>query len=118
MAVQGLVWIDVPIDVQSFSLPIEFEHFISQPLPDSVKLSYPFKTIFPGSIRLISLANIYSPTTGQFYMSVMVLGFLGPYIQFLEFLDQWPIPCVTGWNSNDSSVGYSSLLLWQAWNCR
>ena len=102
----GPVWIDIPIDVQSFELPEEFQSFINEPLNSSYQ-SLTQSDISPQN-QIDELASIFLHMTVLFYM-LKGIRVSHAYQEFLDFLDQWPIACVTGWNSND--------LLWDTHPC-
>jgi len=101
----GPVWIDLPIDVQSFDLPPEYDSYVSEHSLCSslVNISDDF------DLQLDELA-LHLLTNDR---PVLYVGngirISDSYNEFLDFLQQWPIACVTGWNSND--------LLWDSHPC-
>ena len=103
----GPVWIDIPIDVQAFNLPKEFAEYINEPLsPVSIPTSQSDLS-FDLQINELALRLLTSNRPILYVGNGVRLS--GAYQEFLEFLEKWPIGCVTGWNSND--------LLWDTHHC-
>jgi acetolactate synthase I/II/III large subunit len=104
----GPVWLDVPIDVQSFQLPREYEekaqaqgwHF----QPCSIE-EIPNATDEDIEVLARELLCRKRP--------VLYVGngirISESHEEFLDFLQEWPVPTVTAWNSND--------LLWDDHPC-
>ena len=94
---KGPVWVDVPIDVQAYPLPENYEELVFKPisLPKiESKLSITEEDLDKILLKLISS-----------HKPVLYVGngirLSKSYEDFLNFLEKWEIPTVTGWNSND-----------------
>jgi acetolactate synthase-1/2/3 large subunit len=104
----GPVWIDVPIDVQSYPLPKEFiaqESTTSRRAVEGIMDSDPIAS--DAEIAQLAKKIITQPRPVLYVGSGIRLS--GSHEEFLAFLEQWPLPTVTGWNSND--------LLWDDHPC-
>jgi len=104
----GPVWLDIPIDVQATPLPDHFKILLTRPLPDRQQFALapePFAT--DEEILTIAKQILQSRRPVLYVGSGIRLG--DSYQEFLDFLDQWPLATVTGWNSND--------LLWDSHPC-
>lgn len=104
----GPVWLDVPIDVQAFPLPATFEEWVHASgwhYNSSVTNHEPIASDEEIALLARQLISCMRPTL---YVGSGVRS-SGSYSQFLAFLEEWPIPTVTGWNSND--------LLWDDHPC-
>ena len=91
------VWVDVPIDVQAYPLPKNYEKLVFKPitLPKfNSQLSISEEDLETIALKLISS-----------HKPVLYVGngirLSKSYEDFLNFLEKWKIPTVTGWNSND-----------------
>ena len=102
----GPIWIDIPIDVQGSVLPPAFEAFIEDPLPD-LNLIPESCSEFSDALDELALHLLTDHRPVLYVGSGIRLS--NSYDEFIEFLSQWPIACVTGWNSND--------LLWDDHPC-
>lgn len=103
---KGPVWIDVPIDVQAYPLSSEFENLLNRSLDTSLseKISIPIST---ETIEKIATKILNARRPILYVGNGIRLS--GTYDQFIDFLESWSIPTVTGWNSND--------LLWDSHPC-
>jgi len=102
----GPVWLDIPIDVQGSVLPGSFEALIQEPLKTQYSTCDSSSKVSEAITELaLHLLTTHRPVL--YVGSGIRLG--NSYQEFLEFLNQWPIACVTGWNSND--------LLWDDHPC-
>lgn len=104
----GPVWLDVPIDVQAFPLPSSYE--------DRVRASgwnFEARTLDHEPVASDEEIAMLARQLVTRKRPVLYVGsgvrVSGSYADFLEFLENWPIPTVTGWNSND--------LLWDDHPC-
>lgn len=105
---QGPVWIDIPIDVQAFPLPVEFEQKIQLPLKNhKSELLNECSSISDEDINQIAL-NLFKSKRPVLYVGNGI-RLSKSYKSFLNFLQKWPIATVTGWNNND--------LLWDDHEC-
>jgi len=102
----GPVWLDIPIDVQGSVLPGSFEALINEPLKTQDSTCDSFSKVSK-AITELALHLLTANRPVLYVGSGIRLG--NSYQEFLEFLNQWPIACVTGWNSND--------LLWDEHPC-
>jgi acetolactate synthase-1/2/3 large subunit len=102
----GPVWLDIPIDVQGSVLPASFKAYINEPLNTRELAQHSFPKI-GDSIDVLALHLLTDNRPVLYVGSGIRLS--NSYNEFLAFLDQWPIACVTGWNSND--------LLWDNHPC-
>jgi len=102
----GPVWLDIPIDVQSFVLPDYFKELIEEPLSFEVELS-PDTSLSTEDLELLAYHLLTDDRPVLYVGSGIRAG--QAYNEFLEFLESWPVACVTGWNSND--------LLWDKHPC-
>ena len=95
----GPIWIDVPIDIQASPLPDRFKtmvtnsswNFSSPPPCDSVV----------SDAQLTKLAQHLLVSNRPVLYVGSGIRSSGSYQEFLAFLEQWPLPTVTAWNSND-----------------
>ena len=94
---KGPVWVDVPIDVQAFPLPKEYEDLVFKPL--CLPKINPKLLISEIDLETIALKLISSHKPVLYVGSGIRLS--NSYEDFLSFLEKWKIPTVTGWNSND-----------------
>lgn len=104
----GPVWLDVPIDVQSFPLPNEYASkvFSSNKFYDQKKLGkVPYAT--DQEIKALALKLLTSKRPTLYVGNGIRLS--KSYHELLIFLEEWPVSTVTGWNSND--------LLWDDHPC-
>lgn len=104
----GPVWLDVPIDIQAFPLPASYKGIIGGSgwnVDDGALVDEPVASDEEIALLAWELATRKRP--------ILYVGsgvrVSGSYADFLAFLEDWPIPTVTGWNSND--------LLWDAHPC-
>tara|TARA_Y100001968_G_scaffold333688_1_gene398393 strand:+ start:1495 stop:3351 length:1857 start_codon:yes stop_codon:yes gene_type:complete len=96
----GPVWLDVPIDIQAFPLPIEFEKLITSPIHEEIQNRIKKRNCVSEE-ELDQLGKkIIQSTKPVFYVGSGI-RISGAYKQFLQFLEEFPIATVTGWNSND-----------------
>ena len=95
----GPVWLDVPIDVQATPLPREFSDRCSRPLETSRESFAPKAVATDDQISLIATKLLGSRRPILYVGSG--IRHSDSYQQFLDFVNQWSIPTVTGWNSND-----------------
>lgn len=103
----GPVWLDVPIDVQAYPLPADYEQKARDPNwntqePPSADAVASDEEIAELACQLISRKRPVLYVGSGVRVS-------GSYDEFLAFLEEWPLPTVTGWNSND--------LLWDEHPC-
>lgn len=103
---QGPVWLDIPIDVQASLLPTQFDEMVTRPLSHS-DLSITEPIASDQEILYIAKKLLTSRRPVLYVGSGIRLS--GSYQEFIDFLSQWPIATVTGWNSND--------LLWDDHPC-
>lgn len=104
----GPVWLDVPIDVQASLLPANFEQLIHSDPPQRLEANRQIEPIATNEeIQQIAKRLVNSRRPVLYVGSGIRQS--GCYQEFLDFLDEWPIPTVTGWNSND--------LLWDVHPC-
>ena len=104
----GPVWLDVPIDVQAFPLPATFEErLVARDWNCDAATLDPEPVASDEEIELLA-RQLVSRKRPVLYVGSGV-RVSGSYADFLAFLDTWPIPTVTGWNSND--------LLWDDHPC-
>ena len=93
----GPVWLDVPIDVQAYPLPDHYQDLIERPI--STPKDDPNLSIKEIDLEKIALKLISS------HKPILYVGngirISNSYKDFLNFLEKWGIPTVTGWNSND-----------------
>ncbi len=109
---KGPVWIDVPIDVQATPLGNEFLDLVNVPLRNKTNLNETFskkeeKKISDKDIETIA-EKLLSSSRPVLYVGNGV-RLSDSYGEFLDFIDDWPIATVTGWNNND--------LLWDDHYC-
>jgi len=96
----GPVWLDIPIDVQAALLSADYDEFLNRPLPAQDQhwiLRDPVAT--DEEIRLIAQQLLQSRRPVLYVGSAIRLS--DSYREFLDFLDDWPLATVTGWNSHD-----------------
>jgi acetolactate synthase-1/2/3 large subunit len=104
----GPVWLDVPIDVQSFPLPDIFEaHLLSNDWNCSIAQLAHDQVASDEEIAILAHQLVFSKRPILYVGNGVRLS--GSYEDFLNFLEDWPIATVTGWNSND--------LLWDDHPC-
>ena len=97
----GPVWIDVPIDVQSATMTqTDAKLFDSDKKPADSRAR-------PEELQEIAVKLLQSKRPILYVGNGIRLS--GAYQEFLEFINEWKIPTVTGWNSND--------LLWDDHPC-
>ena len=94
----GPVWIDVPIDVQGTLLPDRVKSQVEMPLSlDKYKTKEPY--INNKQLQQIAIKLLTSKRPILYVGNGIRLS--ESYKEFLDFLDDWKIPTVTNWNSND-----------------
>ncbi|WP_415399217.1 thiamine pyrophosphate-binding protein [Synechococcus sp. W4D4] len=93
----GPVWLDVPIDVQSFPLPQSFHSKVFAPLLSSNHQSLPL--ISDDNLSLIA-AKLLSAKRPLLYVGSGIRSSCA-HSQFLELINSFNIPTVTSWNSHD-----------------
>ena len=104
----GPVWIDVPIDVQATPLPEDFNSKIYTQIDSSTNIYTP-SIPFASNNEIYLLAQRILASKRPIIYAGNGIRLSKSYDQFLDFLDQWNIPTVTAWNSND--------LLWDDHPC-
>ena len=104
----GPVWLDIPIDVQATILPREFDKLLLRPMVDQVRYSIDAQPIATDDEIFVIAERILNSRRPVLYVGNGI-RLSESYPEFLEFLDQWPLATVTGWNSND--------LLWDEHPC-
>lgn len=93
----GPVWLDVPIDVQSYLLPAEYTGYLRSEISDTNQEHPPFAS--QEQIREIA-HHILNDERPVLYVGSGIR--LAKQEQQLHaFLEKWPLATVTGWNSND-----------------
>ena len=103
----GPSWIDIPIDVQAYPLPDEYESKIyKEPEKKNIYLD---QTPMASDEEIRHLAKRLLSSKRPVIYAGNGIRLSKSYKQFLEFLDDWKIPTVTAWNSND--------LLWDSHPC-
>ena len=103
----GPSWIDIPIDVQAYPLPNEYESRIyKEPEKKNIYLD---QTPIASDEKIRHLAKRLLSSKRPVIYAGNGIRLSKSYEQFLEFLDDWKIPTVTAWNSND--------LLWNSHPC-
>jgi len=103
----GPVWLDVPIDVQATPLPAEFQDRLIQPLQKQVLSLTTDPEVSDQDLDDLA-AHLLSGERPVLYVGSGVRQG-GAYQEFLDFLSEWQLSTVTGWNSND--------LLWDDHPC-
>ena len=104
----GPVWLDIPIDVQATILPREFDERLLRPMAGLDRVSTDAEpTATDEDILEIAKRILVSRRPVLYVGNGIRLS--ESYQEFLDFLDQWPLATVTGWNSND--------LLWDEHPC-
>ena len=93
----GPVWLDVPIDIQGMNLPEEFEKFITRDINFDLSTNQPF--INDSQVNNLA-KKILSSDRPTLYVGAGV-RLSDSHQEFIDFLADWPISTVTGWNSND-----------------
>lgn len=98
---QGPVWLDVPIDVQAFPLPDEYVLKINRSDPDQ-RISNIRKRNNKASSKQIDnlVTMLWNSKRPVLYVGSGIRS-ADCYDEFLSFVEEWKIPTVTGWNSND-----------------
>ncbi len=94
---QGPVWIDVPIDIQAYPLSDNYEELIKKPIScpkNDANLLISEEVLETIALKLVSSHKPILYVGNGIRLSKS-------YEDFLNFLDKWKIPTVTGWNSND-----------------
>jgi acetolactate synthase-1/2/3 large subunit len=104
----GPVWLDIPIDVQATPLPDRFEALLTRPLPERKQLALAQEPLATDEEIFTIAMQILQSRRPVLYVGNGV-RLSDSYQEFLDFLDQWPLATVTGWNSND--------LLWDEHPC-
>ena len=104
----GPVWLDVPIDVQATPLPDDYHKLLSTCLrwEGSFDLC-PDPAASDEQIQIIAQKLLHAKRPVLYVGNGIRLS--KSYQDFLEFLNEWPLATVTGWNSND--------LLWDDHPC-
>lgn len=96
----GPVWLDIPIDVQASLLPEEYNLLLTRPLPGPEQFSVVAEPVAADDdIYAIAERLLQSKRPVLYVGSGIRLS--ESYNEFLDFLEQWPLATVTGWNSND-----------------
>jgi acetolactate synthase-1/2/3 large subunit len=96
----GPVWLDIPIDVQASLLPEEYDLLLTRPLPTPEQFSVAVGPVAADhDIKTIAKRLLLSKRPILYVGSGIRLS--ESYDEFLDFLEQWPLATVTGWNSND-----------------
>lgn len=91
----GPIWIDIPIDVQAYELPDSY-------LPtQELTFVENNKTPIASESDLDEIASHLINDNRPVLFVGSGIRTADAYQEFLEFLDKWPLACVTGWNSND-----------------
>lgn len=103
----GPVWLDVPIDVQAFPLPDGYEQKATYTGWNSPDCTSADPVASDAEIAELALQLISRNRPVLYVGSGVRLS--GSYDELLAFLEEWPLPTVTGWNSND--------LLWDDHPC-
>ena len=104
----GPVWLDVPIDVQAYPLPAEYaDRVYSQEWLCDQDTVLALPQASNGEVREIAWKLLHSKRPVLYVGNGIRIS--GSYDEFLDFLDEWPVATVTGWNSND--------LLWDEHPC-
>ncbi len=104
----GPVWLDIPIDVQSSSLPEEYDISLNDN-SNTELTSELVKQPIASDQDIFSIANkLLNSRRPVFYVGngIRISNSLE---EFYDFLEKWPLATVTGWNSND--------LLWDEHPC-
>lgn len=102
---KGPVWLDVPIDVQATPLNAKFDNILGSSIhqnKSTINLLNQFKNdaeISDEDIEIIS-DKLLSSNRPTIYVGNGV-RLSESYEEFLEFLQEWEIATVTGWNNND-----------------
>ena len=104
---KGPVWIDIPIDVQSSLLNEKFNSLVKKPLNLTKVIGNNDSLSVDNDLDVIASKIINARRPVLYVGNGIRLS--NSYKEFLEFLEEWPIPTVTGWNSND--------LLWDTHPC-
>ena len=104
----GPVWLDVPIDIQAKILPDEYKEYVNQPLSGSDHCSISPDPIATDQEIFEIAKHILTSRRPVLYVGNGI-RISDSYEEFLNFLDEWPLATVTGWNSND--------LLWDQHPC-
>jgi acetolactate synthase-1/2/3 large subunit len=105
---QGPVWLDVPIDVQAFPLPAAFEERLGAIGWNCDAATVDHEPLASDEEIALLARQLVTRKRPVLYVGSGV-RLSGSYADFLAFLEDWPIPTVTGWNSND--------LLWDDHPC-
>jgi len=96
----GPVWLDVPIDIQATPLPESYENFITSSLLKRDRWSLASDPLATDKEINKIAKRILEASRPVLYVGSGV-RLSDSYQEFLQFLEQWPIATVTGWNSND-----------------
>ena len=104
----GPVWLDIPIDVQATILPGEFDQLLLRPLADIEGCLIDADPTATDEDILIIAKHILESHRPVLYVGNGI-RLSESYQEFLDFLEDWPLATVTGWNSND--------LLWDKHPC-
>lgn len=98
---QGPVWLDVPIDVQAFPLPVEYILNTNIDIFDQKINEIRKRNKKATSKQLDDLVEkIWNSKRPVLYVGSGIRS-ADCYSEFLDFVEAWKIPTVTGWNSND-----------------
>lgn len=97
---QGPVWIDVPIDVQSYQLP---DNYGSKEKDKETYSYYNIQKKNPKATEyeVEELARMIIEAKRPILYVGSGIRSSRSYDELLTFLENWKIPTVTGWNSND-----------------
>jgi acetolactate synthase-1/2/3 large subunit len=104
----GPAWLDIPIDIQASLLPDEYRQLVTRPLPSTEHYSVSSDPIATEDEILAIARRLLQSRRPVLYVGSGI-RLSNSYEDFLDFLQQWPIATVTGWNSND--------LLWDDHPC-
>jgi acetolactate synthase-1/2/3 large subunit len=103
----GPVWLDVPIDVQGYPLPSEYEEKARNTGWNTLETTSSDPVASDDEIAQLA-RQLISRNRPVLYVGSGI-RVSGSYDEFLAFLEEWPLPTVTSWNSND--------LLWDDHPC-
>ena len=93
----GPVWIDVPIDIQAMILPREFTSYLNKDINPRLTQDDPF--ISDAQVNQLAKKILLSERPTLYVGGGVRLS--ESHKEFIDFLSEWPISTVTGWNNND-----------------
>jgi len=96
----GPVWLDIPIDVQATPLSDEFDQLLTRPLPAHHEFSVDSDPEATDEEIIVIAQRLLQSRRPVLYVGSGI-RLSNSYFEFLEFLREWPLATVTGWNSND-----------------